>query len=517
VNTRIFYDNYFALVKYNAQISDFKSKIKPMNSQITTLKPTAIWKNFYDLTRIPRPSKSEHKAVSFIYDFGKKLGLETVKDEVGNVIIRKPTTKGMEKKKTVVFQSHLDMVPQKNVDKEHDFEKDPINAYIDGEWVTADGTTLGADNGIGVAVIMSVLESINIKHGPLEALFTVDEETGMTGASALKPGMLKGDILLNLDSEDEGELYIGCAGGINAHVTFDYNAEKVKSGYVPFQVSVKGLRGGHSGLDIHLGRGNSNIILIRLLWRATFKFHIRMTDLNGGSLRNAIPREAFATVLVPKDKESEFLKFIKGYESVLRVEYHTIEPDLKVVAEKTAMPTAIIDEDTHKKIISAIYTCPNGVIRMSSDMEDLVETSSNLAVVKTEFKKVKVECLLRSSLDSAKEDLASRIQSLFELAGATVSFDGEYPGWKPDMDSGILRICKQVYKSKFGVVPEIKAVHAGLECGIIGGVNPGLDMISMGPTIKGAHSPDERVHIESVRKFWDYVIEILKKIPDSKA
>jgi dipeptidase D len=242
-----------------------------------------------------------------------------------------------------------------------------------------------------------------------------------------------------------------------------------------------------------------------------------MTDLNGGSLRNAIPREAFATVLVPKDKESEFLKFIKGYESMLRVEYQTIEPDLKVVAEKTAMPTVIIDEDTHKKIISSIYTCPNGVIRMSSDMENLVETSSNLAVVKTEFKKVKVECLLRSSLDSAKEDLANRIQSLFELAGAKVSFDGEYTGWKPDMDSGILRICKQVYKSKFGVVPEIKAVHAGLECGIIGGVNPGLDMISMGPTIKGAHSPDERVHIESVRKFWDYVVEILKKIPDSKA
>ncbi len=488
-----------------------------MKLQVTNLKPTAIWKNFYDLTRIPRPSKSEHKAVSFIYDFGKKLGLETIKDDVGNVIIRKPATKGMERKKTVVFQSHLDMVPQKNVDKEHDFIKDPINAYVDGDWVTAEGTTLGADNGIGVAVIMSVLESIDIKHGPLEALFTVDEETGLTGASALKPGMLKGDILLNLDSEDEGELYIGCAGGINAHITFNYTAEKVNGSYIPYQVSVEGLKGGHSGLDIHLGRGNSNIILIRLLWRATFKFNIRMSDLNGGSLRNAIPREAFATILIPKDRESEFLKFIKGYESMLKVEYHTIEPDLKVLAGKTAMPTVVIDEDTHKKIISAIYTCPNGVIRMSSDMEDLVETSSNLAVVKTEFKKVQVECLLRSSLDSAKEDLANRILSLFELAGAEVEFDGEYPGWKPDMDSEILRLCTKVYKNKFGVVPEIKAVHAGLECGIIGGVNPGLDMISMGPTIKGAHSPDEKVHIDSVRKFWDFVKEILKHIPDKKA
>ncbi len=488
-----------------------------MKLQVTNLKPTAIWKNFYDLTRIPRPSKSEHKAVSFIYDFGKKMGLETTKDDVGNVIIRKPATKGMERKKTVVFQSHLDMVPQKNVDKEHDFIKDPINAYVDGEWVTAEGTTLGADNGIGVAVIMSVLESVDIKHGPLEALFTVDEETGLTGASALKAGMLKGDILLNLDSEDEGELYIGCAGGINAHIIFNYAAEKVNGSCLPYQVSVEGLKGGHSGLDIHLGRGNSNIILIRLLWRATFKFNIRMSDLNGGSLRNAIPREAFATVLVPRDRENEFLKFIKGYESMLKVEYRTIEPDLKVLAEKTAMPTVVIDEDTHKKIISAIYTCPNGVIRMSSDMEDLVETSSNLAVVKTEFKKVRVECLLRSSLDSAKEDLANRIQSLFELAGAGVEFDGEYPGWKPDMDSEILRLCTKVYKNKFGVVPEIKAVHAGLECGIIGGVNPGLDMISMGPTIKGAHSPDEKVHIDSVRKFWDFVKEILKHIPDKKA
>jgi dipeptidase D len=485
-----------------------------MKPQITDLKPAIIWKNFNDLTKIPRPSKSEQKAVSFINDFGKKLGFETVKDNIGNTIIRKPATSGMERKKTVILQSHLDMVPQKNVDKEHDFKKDPIEAYVDGDWVTADGTTLGADNGIGVAVIMSVLESMKLEHGPVEALFTIDEETGLTGASGLKPGLLKGDILLNLDSEDEGELYIGCAGGINANIKFNYEPGKVPENHIPYLVSVKGFKGGHSGLDINLGRGNAIIILIRLLWRATFKFQIRLSSVNGGSLRNAIPREAFATVLVPRDKENEFLKFIKGSESMLKVEYRSIEPDFSIVSEKTKAPEGIIDEATHKKIISAIYTCPNGVIRMSNDVENLVETSSNLAVVKTEFKKILIECLLRSSLDSAKEDLANRIQSLFELAEAEVVFTGEYPGWKPNLRSEILEVSKQVYKSKFGSVPHIKAIHAGLECGIIGGIYPNLDMISLGPTIKGAHSPDERVLIDSVRKFWEYLIEILKNIPD---
>ncbi len=485
-----------------------------MKPQITSLKPTKIWKNFNDLTKIPRPSKSEQKAVDFINDFGKKLGFETIKDDIGNTVIRKPATAGMEGKKTVVFQSHLDMVPQKNVDKQHDFKKDPIQAYVDGDWVTADGTTLGADNGIGVAVIMSVLESVDIEHGPVEALFTIDEETGLTGASSLKPEMLKGDILLNLDSEDEGELYIGCAGGINAHVTFSYGAEKIPDNHIPYKVSVRGFKGGHSGLDIHLGRGNAIIILIRLLWRATFKCNVRLSDVNGGSLRNAIPREAFATVVVPKDKEDELLNFIKGYESMLKDEYRAIEPDFSIKAEKTGMPEGIINDETTKKLISAIYTCPNGVIRMSRDMEDLVETSSNLAVVKTDYKKVKVECLLRSSLDSAKEDLANRIQSLFELAKAEVMFEGEYPGWKPDLDSEILDVAKKVYNNKFGSIPHIKAVHAGLECGIIGGIYPNLDMISMGPTIRGAHSPDEKVLIDSVSKFWEYIIEILKNIPD---
>ncbi len=485
-----------------------------MKSQITDLEPKLIWGFFNDLTNIPRPSKSEGKAISFIYNFGKRLGYETIKDNVGNVIIKKPASKGMERKKVTVLQAHLDMVPQKNTQKVHNFEKDPIKAYIDGEWVTADGTTLGADNGIGVAAIMAVLESKDVEHGPIEALFTIDEETGLTGASELKPDILKGEVLLNLDSENDEELFIGCAGGINANITFDFKTDKVSKGYIPYKVSVKNLKGGHSGLDINKGRGNSIIILIRILWRATFKCDIKLCNVNGGNLRNAIPREAFAEILVPEEKCDEFSRFINGYEGILKVEYSIIEPDITIKAEQTGSPDYTIDEETHKKFISAIYTCPNGVIRMSSDIENLVETSSNLAIVMTKAKQIHVQSLLRSSMESAKDDLVGRFQSLFELAGAKVNFEGEYPGWKPNMESEILKISKDVYQKKFGVLPEIKAIHAGLECGIIGGTYPAMDMISFGPTIKDAHSPDEKVNITSVSKFWNYLIEILKNIPD---
>ncbi len=485
-----------------------------MKSQITDLEPKLIWQHFKDLTDIPRPSKSEGKAADFVYNFGKKFGYETIKDSIGNIIIKKPATKGMGNKKVTVLQGHLDMVPQKSDDKQHDFEKDPIEAYVDGEWVTANGTTLGADNGIGVAAAMAVLDSKDIEHGPVEALFTIDEETGMTGASALKPGILDGEILLNLDSEDDEELFIGCAGGLNASMTFDYTTEKVPGSHIPYRVSVRNLKGGHSGLDIHKGRGNSIIILIRLLWRATFKCQIKLSNVNGGSLRNAIPREAFADILVPGNKCDEFAKFIKGYENILKAEYALIDPDMSITAEKIDLPKFIINEEIHKKFISAIYTCPNGVIRMSTDMENLVETSSNLAIVKTEAKQIHVHALLRSSMDSAKDDLANRFMSLFELAGAKVEFNGDYPGWKPNLNSEILEIAKKVYQSKHGVFPEVKAVHAGLECGIIGGAYPGMDMLSFGPTIKNAHTPDEKVNIESVRKFWYYLVEILKNVPD---
>ncbi|MBN2215347.1 MAG: aminoacyl-histidine dipeptidase [Bacteroidales bacterium] len=486
-----------------------------MSKIITELKPQNVWQNFYKLTQIPRPSKKEEKAVQFVEQFGKKLGLETIKDAVGNVLIRKPATKGMEKKKGVILQAHLDMVPQKNTDKEHDFEKDPIETIIDGEWVRANKTTLGADNGIGAASILSILESDNLSHGPVEALFTIDEETGMTGAFALKAGLLKGDILINTDSEDEGELYIGCAGGVDANIRFRYKSIQPENKYIPYQINVRGLKGGHSGLDINLERGNSNLLLIRIIWRATFKFKTRLSALNGGDLRNAIPREASAVILVPEDKNSEFIDFFNGHVAVLKSEYRTVEPEMNIVLEKTEMPGTIMDEDTQNKLISAIYTCPNGVIRMSIDIDGLVETSTNLAIVKTVKNDVTIQCLLRSNVDSAKEDLSARIRALFEMAGAEVSFSGSYPGWKPNPGSVILKVMKEVYHKKFGKVPEVKAIHAGLECGIIGGIYPNLDMISFGPTIRSPHSPDERVNIETVRKFYDFLVETLKNIPEN--
>lgn len=484
-----------------------------MSENILNLEPRIVWNNFNKLTQIPRPSKKEGKVVLFIEQFGKSLNLETIKDAVGNVLIRKPATPGMENKKGVVLQAHLDMVPQKNSDKIHDFEKDPIETIIDGEWVRANKTTLGADNGIGAASLMSVLESTDLQHGPVEALFTIDEETGMTGAFALQPGLLKGDILLNTDSEDEGELYIGCAGGVDANIRFRYSPLPAGNNYIPYRLSVKGLRGGHSGLDINLERANSNLVLIRIIWRATFKFKTRLSSFNGGDLRNAIPREATALILVPAESESEFREFFNGHVSILKSEYKTVEPDMLITLEKTSMPDTVIDEETQNKLISAIYTCPNGVIRMSSEIEGLVETSTNLAVVKTLKEEINIHCLLRSSVDSAKEDLSGRIRALFELADAEVDFTGSYPGWKPNPDSVILRVMKDIYNKKFGKVPEVKAIHAGLECGIIGGIYPGLDMISFGPTIRSPHSPDERVKIDTVKKFWDFLVQTLKNIP----
>ena len=486
-----------------------------MNKQIIDLYPQKLWKNFYSLTQIPRPSKHEAKAVEYVKKFGKNLGLETITDSVGNVIIRKPAVQGMENKEGVVLQAHLDMVPQKNNDKVHDFTKDPIEPIVDGEWVRANKTTLGADNGIGAASILALLESDDVRHGPLEALFTIDEETGMTGAFALKPGILKGSILINTDSEEEGELCIGCAGGLDANITFDYKSQKPGNGYQAYKIYVRGLKGGHSGVDIDLGRANSNILLVRILWRATFKFKSRLASINGGDLRNAIPREANAVILIPEANESEFLEFFNGYVNILKNEYHAKEADMEIIAEKTGLPEKIIDEETQNRLISAVYTSPNGVVRMSDEIEGLVETSSNLAIVKTDEKEISIQCLLRSSVDSAKDDLASRLKALFELAGARTSFAGGYPGWKPNPYSSVLKTMKDVYKNKYGQIPEVKAIHAGLECGIIGGIYPALDMISFGPTIKYPHSPDEKVNIESVGKYWDFLVDTLKNIPDA--
>lgn len=484
-----------------------------MNTAIETLTPAAIWKNFKSLTHIPRPSKKEARVIDFMRKFGESLGLETIVDKAGNVIIRKPAVKGMENRKGVILQAHLDMVPQKNNSKQHDFEKDPIEAWIDGDWVKANGTTLGADNGIGVAAMMAVLEAKDLVHGLVEALFTIDEETGMTGAFALEPGILKGDILLNLDSEDEGELYVGCAGGMDANVTFPYKADALPEKHLPYLIRISGLKGGHSGLEIHLGRGNSNLVLFRLLYRAAALNGLRLCETEGGNMRNAIPREAHAVVLIPAAQEKAFLSMVAEYAAVVKKELAATEPDLAIACEPCEMPRRVMEPGLQQQVIAAVYGCPNGVIRMSDGIPGLVETSTNLAIVRTEKDTVKVHCLLRSSVETAKENLADTMKALFEVAGAAPAFTGSYPGWKPNMDSPIMKTMETVYKNMYGKEPEIKAVHAGLECGIIGGVYPNLDMISFGPTIRHPHSPDEKVHVDSVGKFWDFLKETLKNIP----
>jgi dipeptidase D len=484
-----------------------------MSKEILSLEPKAIWENFYALTQIPRPSKHEDAIQEYMMKFGQDLGLETIKDAVGNIIIKKPATPGFEDRMGVVLQGHLDMVPQKNADTEHDFEKDPIVAIIDGEWVTADGTTLGADNGMGVAAAMAVLQATDIEHGPVEALFTADEETGMTGAFGLQSDVLNGDILLNMDSEDEGELYVGCAGGIDANVTMKYKEEKLEKGYVAHKLYMKGLKGGHSGMEIILGRGNSNKLLFRFMKFATKKFKMKLASVDGGSLRNAIPRESFAVVAVPEKHNEEFLAAIPEFEATYKAELSAVEPDLTFFAEATDVPKKVFKKKSQKNLINAIYACPNGVIRMSDDMEGLVETSLNLARVYSENGIITIQALIRSSVNSAKEDLAQMVSSTFELAGGKVKLEGEYPGWKPNMESPILKTMQNVYNDKYGKIPEIKAIHAGLECGLLGAVYPNWDMISFGPTIRFPHSPDEKVKIDTVAKFYDFLLETLKNVP----
>ena len=482
-------------------------------SSIKELSPKSLWEIFYEFTQIPRPSKKEEKAVAYARSFGEKLGLKTHVDHVGNVIIQKPATPGMENRMAVVLQAHLDMVPQKNSDKVHDFEKDPIEAYVDGEWVTANGTTLGADNAIGASAALAVLKSVDIAHGPLEVLLTIDEETGMTGAFELKPGLLHGDILLNLDSEDEGELYIGCAGGMNTSGKLMYTEEPTPAGMKAFKLAVTGLKGGHSGMDISLGRGNANKLMNRFLWDASQKFGIRISSVDGGSLRNAIPRESFAVVMVPQAKEKEFLSQVKETETMFKKEFSGPEPGLSFKAETVAAPEKVMEKDAQYRFIRMIYGVPNGVMRMSTEMSGAVETSTNMAIVKAENGEASVLCLIRSAVDSAKFSVGHMTQAVLELAGAEVTHDGTYPGWKPNVNSPVLKTMKDVYKKKFGKIPEVKVIHAGLECGIIGDSYPDMDMISFGPTIKSPHSPDEKVNVKTVGLFWDYLVSTLENIP----
>jgi dipeptidase D len=419
----------------------------------------------------------------------------------------------MENRKGVILQGHLDMVPQKNSDKAHDFEKDTIETVIDGEWVRANGTTLGADNGMGVAAAMAILESTDIQHGPIEALFTSDEETGMTGANGLKPGVLIGDILINMDSEDEGELYIGCAGGTNGNITFSYDEKPLAGNYAGYKINVTGLNGGHSGVDIHLGRGNANKIMNRVLYHGFKDHELQVASIDGGSLRNAIPRESFAVVAIPAANVTSFLECLVKQTNKIKNELSAVEPTLNIQAVETDLPKTVINPDVLLKCMNALYACPNGVMRMSNEMIGLVETSNNLAIVKAEKGNIKIMNLLRSSVDSAKDELQQMIQSVFDLAGAESVFDGSYPGWKPNPDSLILKTMQDVYNQKYGSIPKITAIHAGLECGILGGAYPNWDMISFGPTIRFPHSPDEKVNIATVVKFYDFLVETLKNIP----
>lgn len=480
---------------------------------IAELAPQIVWKNFYELTKIPRPSKFEQAAAAYLYDFGKKLGLETIKDEIGNIIIRKPATAGMENRMGIILQAHIDMVPQKNSDVEFDFKKDAIQTRIVGDMVYATGTTLGADNGLGCAVAMAVLESKDMVHGPIEALFTTDEETGMTGARALKAGVIKGDILINLDSETEGELYVGCAGGMDASAIFSYKGEEIPADFVGQKISVTGLVGGHSGMDIILCRANANKIMARVLLPVLRDLDAKLISIDGGNMRNAIPREAFATIVIAKDKVEYAQAIIAKKLAEVKVEYLATDKDLMIEMALEQVNGEAIQQKVALNLCKALYACPSGVERMSDAMPGLVETSNNMAIVKSADGEIQVHSLMRSSVDSEKEDLAEKMRALFELAGAKVTFTGGYSGWAPNMQSPILKEMKKVYNNLYGKEPAVMAIHAGLECGILGGTYPKWDMISCGPSIFSPHSPDERVNIESVDKWWKFVVEVLKEAP----
>lgn len=484
-----------------------------MNSEIRALQPQQLWNKFADLNAVPRPSKKEERVIAFMKDFGAKLNLETIEDEVGNVIIKKPATSGMEDRVTIVMQSHLDMVHQKNGDTDFDFDTQGIEMHIDGDWVRAKGTTLGADNGLGVATIMAVLESTDIAHPAIEALFTIDEETGMTGAMGLKGGLLNGGILLNLDTEEDDEIGVGCAGGIDVTATRTYEEEETPEFKVGYSITVKGLQGGHSGMDIHRGLGNANKIMNRLLFDGFENFGLRISEIDGGSLRNAIPRESKSIVAIDTVHEAAFNSEMQSLANTIKKELKTMEPDLEVNIEITEVPKNIMDLGVQEGLTRAIYSALNGVYRMSADIKGLVETSNNIARVIIKDGHVKIGCLTRSSVESSKTDLANTLRSTFELTGCEVECSGDYPGWTPNMDSSILKVLSSLYEKINGEKAHVAACHAGLECGILGTNYPDMEMISFGPTIKGAHSPDERASISSAKKYWNFVLEILKEIP----
>ncbi|MBN2681030.1 MAG: aminoacyl-histidine dipeptidase [Bacteroidales bacterium] len=478
------------------------------------LKPEPVWHYFEEITKVPRPSKKEEKIIEFLLNFGKSLNLETKRDKIGNVVISKPASPGMENLQKVVLQSHMDMVCEKNSDVDFDFDTMAIQPVIDGEWVKAKGTTLGADDGIGMAAQMAILASDNIKHGAIECLFTVDEETGLTGAFELEKGMFDAKILLNLDSEDEGELFIGCAGGIDTVATFDYIIESVPANHSAYKIQVKGLKGGHSGDEIHKSHGNSIKILNRILWQGVEELEMQIAEINGGNLRNAIPREAFAIVTIPNEHCNDFEKWIAQFQTEVRQELSQTAPDLSVSCSKSNMPASVIDEDTKFNLVYGLYACPHGVHTWSQQLEGLVETSTNLASVKfVENNRIVVTTSQRSSLESGKADMAFMVDSVFSLAGAEIKRGDGYPGWNPNPNSNILRIAAASYERLFGKKPVVRAIHAGLECGLFLEKYPDLDMISFGPTLRSVHSPDERINIKTVEMWWNHLLDVLENIP----
>ena len=481
-----------------------------MNEQLSLLEPREVWGNFAALNAVPRPSKKEERVIQFMLNFGKSLHLETFRDAVGNVIIRKVATLGMENRQTVTLQSHLDMVHQKNTETEFDFDTEGIRMKVENDWVKAEGTTLGADNGLGVAAIMALLESTTVPHPALEALFTIDEETGMTGAMGLKAGVLKGTILLNLDTEEDDEIDIGCAGGIDVTASRSYTEETVSDGFIGYRIIVKGLQGGHSGIEIHKGLANANKLMNRLLFKSTANHGLRIAALDGGGLRNAIPRESFAEVVLEAGKAADLERDFTSWAAILKAEFADKEPGMKLILESIETPKKVMGITVQEQLLRAIHTAHNGVHAMSTTMQDLVETSNNIARVEVKEGKITVGCLTRSSVDAAKMELANSLKAVFESGDFEVGFGGNYPGWNPNPDSAILRVLETQYEHLFQTSPKVVACHAGLECGILGRNYPLMDMISFGPTIKGAHSPDERASITSVQKFWKFLLNILK-------
>ena len=482
-------------------------------SEIKNLKPECIWRNFDALTQVPRPSGHLEKVQQFLLDFAKNTGVEAFKDEAGNIVMRKPATPGMENRKTVILQAHMDMVSQKEKTSTHNFETDPIQTYIDGEWVRAKGTTLGADDGLGVAAIMAVMEAKDLKHGPIEALITADEETGMYGANGLPGGELEGEILLNLDTEQEGELIIGSAGGVDITATLDYQEAESDKTDAAVKITIKGLKGGHSGLEICEGRGNANKMMVRIVREAIAEDEACLASWHGGNMRNAIPREAEVVLTLPKENVDDLKAIVAEYKETFNNEYKGIESDIEVVAEDVALPEMIVPQEIQDNLVDAIYAAHNGVWRYIPTMPEIVETSSNLAIVDIDGGKAAIKILARSSSETMKEDLSTSLESCFNMAGMKVEFSGAYGGWDPNTDSELIKVMRNIYKNLFNEEPTVQVVHAGLECSIILSKYPGLDICSFGPTLLSPHTPTERAHWPSTTKFWDLLVKTLEEIP----